>query len=109
MAGPPGTGARSSYLLSLPRPVALALGLDVPLGVLVLDGHAGDELGLVGDELHGDPVPCLQVDMEAEVPQALVLLLAHVLVVGVAGGADPAPPPVRSPPRPCRLLEAALG
>jgi hypothetical protein len=33
--------------------------------------------------------------MEAEVTQALVLLLAHVLVVGVAGGVDPAPPPVR--------------
>ena len=58
------------------------------VGVLVDDRDAVDVGGLVRGEGDGDAVPGVEVDVPAEVGQALVLLLAHVLVVGLAGGVD---------------------
>jgi hypothetical protein len=70
--------------------------VDVLLRVFVLDGHTVDLLRLVGGERHRDPVTCGQIDVAAEIGETPVLLLALVLVVGMACGVDTRPPAARA-------------
>jgi hypothetical protein len=69
---------------------------DVLVRVLVHHGHALDVRRLERGEADAEAVPQLEVDVAAEVRQALVLLLAHVLVVRHTRGVDALPPAFRA-------------
>ena len=70
----------------------LTVAFDIAFWVFVHQGYAIGMLGLEGDEGYRDVVAGLQVDVLPEVTKTLVFFLAHVLVVGLAGGIDPLPP-----------------
>src|SRR5919205_2477454 len=67
---------------------------DVPLRVDVPDRDPRVVPGLVGQEPHRDVVARLQVGVVAEVEEVLALLLAHVVVVGLARRPHRSPPGV---------------